>query len=282
MEDAYTPHNIAFSKTAVNGTRELPGAKLQVFAGESAATGVLQETWTSTSEQKTIQLIPGIYTMVETTAPIGYQLAESVVFRVNLDGSVDIQQGSGWVNAQSAVVRMQDAKIPAPEPEPEPEPSYGTLHVPLHAKKTLRNGRLQAGAYSFLLKDAAGHVLAEVSNDEQGNIYFPDRTFSRVVSNYLYTIEERAGTQADIDYDRSVYTVLVSTKAVGGELEASVEVLKNGTPYAGEMQFTNTRKPPATGDNRATIIIGLALAALVVGGAGLVIHRRRRKDRTED
>ncbi|NLX82329.1 MAG: Cna B-type domain-containing protein [Clostridiales bacterium] len=182
---------VTFSKTEVNSTAELPGATLQVFRGETADAANLVEEWVSTDTAKVIELTPGIYTMVETTAPKGYEIAESITFRVNLDGIVDIKHAANWVPAKNATVRMQDAKTP--EPAKPVDPSYPTLRVPLSARKTLINGSLKAGEFTFLLKDCAGRVIAEASNDAQGVVTFPDRTFSRVVKNYKYTIEEKPG-----------------------------------------------------------------------------------------
>ena len=268
MEDAFADQKVTISKTEVNGTKELPGATLKVFKGEEAVEANKVEEWVSGNTAKVIELQPGVYTLVEETAPQGYVVAESITFRVNADGSVAIKEGDTFVSVANATVRMQDAKVPKPV---EPTPTYDTLRVPLSAKKTLLNGSLRTETFTFVLKDGSGRVIAEANN---GLITFPDRTFSRVVSNYMYTIEEKQGTTASITYDATVYTVKVTTKAVEGKLVAKVDILKDGVPYAGDIHFVNTRKLPPTGDNTMrTILILLAAAGWLLAG-GLLVSRR--------
>ena len=274
MEDAYTQYDIDFSKTAVNGTKELPGATLRVYQGEGAIAGNLVEEWISTSTAKTIELPFGIYTMVEITAPKGYEVAENITFRVNEDGSLEIREGGNWVPASEALVHMKDRLTPV-----DPPTTYPTIEVPLTAKKVLRNGTLKAGAYNFVLKDAKGTVLAEASNQADGTVVFPNRTFSRQVNNYLYTITEVAGDSKNITYDKTVYTVKVTTWPVSGQLNYRVDVEKDGTPYAGGVVFTNVRKMPSTGDNQPMMI--LILIAVAVMTMLLVYGMKRREIRND-
>jgi pilin isopeptide linkage protein/LPXTG-motif cell wall-anchored protein len=165
---------------------------------------------------------------------------------------------------------------PTPDPTKPPAPTYPTIKVPLAAKKELKNGSLKAGDFTFQLKDKAGKVLAEVTNGADGSVVFPTRTFSKEVSNYLYTITELAGENSKMKYDRTVYTIKVTTRAVAGELQATVQVEKDGVPFAGDMLFTNVLPAPPTGDailNQLGLLLGLSLALL--GGAYLIRKRRQ-------
>ena len=166
--------------------------------------------------------------------------------------------------------------LPPEETDP-PVPSYPTLLVPLAVRKVLQNGSLQAGDFRFQLKDGSGKVLAEVSNAADGTVVFPDRSFSREVTNYVYTIQELMGGDSSISYDRTVYRVKVSTRAVDGQLRAIVDIEKDSTPYAGEMVFTNRRAAPPTGDSLHTSILLLALSSALLGGAALLLRQKRRK-----
>ena len=161
----------------------------------------------------------------------------------------------------------------------DPPTTYPTIEVPLTAKKVLRNGTLKAGAYNFVLKDAKGTVLAEASNKADGTVVFPNRTFSRQVNNYLYTITEVAGDSKNITYDKTVYTVKVTTWPVSGQLNYRVDVEKDGTPYAGGVVFTNVRKMPSTGDNQPMMI--LILIAVAVMTMLLVYGMKRREIRND-
>ena len=151
------------------------------------------------------------------------------------------------------------------------------LRLPLEVSKALVNGRLKGGEFSFELRDGSGKVIALAQNAADGTVSFPDRTFSYEVSNYLYTIREVPGTDSDMLYDGTVYTVKVSTRAVNGRLEAKVDVEKDGTPYAGAIRFTNQKKMPQTGDDiyRKTAIL-LGLSALMAAGA-LTLGKKHKK-----
>ena len=77
MEDDVT--KVQISKQDVTTKKELPGAKLQIKDKD----GKVIEEWTSTNEVHYIEKLPiGEYTLVETTAPNGYDVAESVDFKV--------------------------------------------------------------------------------------------------------------------------------------------------------------------------------------------------------
>ena len=46
--------------------------------------------------------------MTESAAPLGYDTAAEITFRVNKDGIVEVKQGNGWVNAVDAKIQMVD------------------------------------------------------------------------------------------------------------------------------------------------------------------------------
>lgn len=171
------------------------------------------------------------------------------------------------------------ASAPPPTDRPvptDPTPTYPVLEVPLSARKNLSGGTLKAGEFSFELRDNTGKLLAEVKNQADGSVVFPVRTFTREVNNYLYTITERAGTDSKTTYDKTVYTIKVSTRAVDGRLQAQVDILKNGTPYAGELVFANARAMPPTGDSRLLLIVSLGLVSALLGGSAIYLKRRRK------
>lgn len=162
-------------------------------------------------------------------------------------------------------------------PEPSPAPTYPTIRIPIHLRKELKNGTLQANQFQFELRDASGKVLATAFNDADGLVTFPDRTFSRVVSRYLYTIHEVAGNDSNISYDSTVYTLLVSTSAEDGKLTAQVDIKKNDTPFAGDMLFSNIKEMPQTGDPLSRLILALGLIAFSLGLASIWLAKRKRR-----
>ena len=95
---------VKFSKVAAGQGTELAGAKLTV----KRADDTVVETWDSTGTAKEISLPAGEYKMIEDQAPLGYDKAETIEFKVELDGSVKIKQGNSWVAANEAEVQMTD------------------------------------------------------------------------------------------------------------------------------------------------------------------------------
>lgn len=163
----------------------------------------------------------------------------------------------------------------APAPTPEPITTYPTLSVPITAKKVLKNGALASGDFSFKLMDSKGKLLAQVKNAKDGSIVFPERTFTRAVSNYVYTIREVKGDNPKITYDGTVYTIKVTTTPVDGKLQATLAYEKNGVPYAGDLVFSNQKKPVPTGDNQVLIMLLLSSAALLLILGAVVINKKR-------
>ena len=96
--------DVTFSKVALGQGNELEGAKLTV----KKADGTEVETWESTGTAKIIKLPVGEYKMIEDQAPLGYDIAAEIEFRVNADGTVEVKQGNGWINAADAKIQMVD------------------------------------------------------------------------------------------------------------------------------------------------------------------------------
>ena len=96
------------------------------------------------------------------------------------------------------------------------------------------NGKaIEAGQFEFELKED-GKVLHTVSNDANGKIQFPELTLTEE-KTYTYTISEKAGDVAGVEYDPNAYEVNVVVKDNGqGQLVA--------TPDTKNITFTNVYK----------------------------------------
>ena len=104
----------------------------------------------------------------------------------------------------------------------------------LEAKKVLNGKAIEAGQFEFELKED-GKVLHTVSNDANGKIQFPELTLTEE-KTYTYTISEKAGDVAGVEYDPNAYEVTVVVKDNGqGQLVATATGADNLT-------FTNTYK----------------------------------------
>ena len=112
----------------------------------------------------------------------------------------------------------------------------------LGAKKVLNGKAIEAGQFEFELKEN-GTVLHTVSNDANGKIQFPELTFTQEETR-TFTISEKAGTVAGVEYDPNAYEVKVVVTDNGqGQLVATATDADNIT-------FTNVYKAKPT---KATI-----------------------------
>jgi len=125
----------------------------------------------------------------------------------------------------------------------------------LEAKKVLKGKAIEAGQFEFELKEN-GTVLHTVSNDANGKIQFPELTFTKEETR-TFTISEKAGDVAGVEYDPNAYEVTVVVKDNGqGQLVATATGADNLT-------FTNVYKAkPAKATITATKVLnGKALEA---------------------
>ena len=125
----------------------------------------------------------------------------------------------------------------------------------LEAKKVLNGKAIEAGQFEFELKED-GKVLHTVSNDANGKIQFPELTFTKEETR-TFTISEKAGDVAGVEYDPNAYEVTVVVKDNGqGQLVATATGADNLT-------FTNVYKAkPAKATITATKVLnGKALEA---------------------
>lgn len=80
---------VSIKKTDITGSKEIAGAKLLLKDKD----GNVIESWTSATEAHVFEkkLIAGeTYTLVEVTAPSGYEVTENITFTVNKDGTVSV------------------------------------------------------------------------------------------------------------------------------------------------------------------------------------------------
>ena len=144
--------------------------------------------------------------------------------------------------------------------------------VTVGAVKKLEGKALEAGQFTFQLKDGDGKVIAEAKNDKNGSVMFDTVKFKKA-GVYEYTVSEVNDKQANIKYDEHVYKIKVTVTDDGsGTLTAEVS--------DGSIVFTNHYKPAGTGtdtgdNSNMAVALGLMMMAATAGGAVLV--RRKIK-----
>ena len=168
-------------------------------------------------------------TISELPAGFSYTVAESdnssYTVKVN---NTDETTASGTIEAaKTAIVAFDNYKAKDPEP----------AEVTLNAVKTLDGAEPTDNSFTFTLKDEKGKIVQTKTNDG-GQITFDSLSFSSV-GTYRYTMEEAAGTDSTITYDKTVYTVII-TVTKSDDYEATVAYEKDGTAYSETPVFTNT------------------------------------------
>ena len=117
--------------------------------------------------------------------------------------------------------------------------SYDTkAEIGITANKVLPERSLEAGEFSFEIKDSAGTTVAEGSNDATGKITFNKKlqiTLSQmkggkkdgdiITKDFTYTVSEKEGNDTAIDYDLSEKSITVhaSYNKTTGELTLSLD-----------------------------------------------------------
>lgn len=121
-----------------------------------------------------------------------------------------------------------------------------SVTLSITARKELSGRALQAGEFTFALKDAQGTVLQTVQNAADGSICFPlqydDKKDDTALEHdsYTYTISEVAGSEDTIAYDAATYTFTVKVTDNGdGKLVAELDQPQ-------DMVFRNSYTPKPT------------------------------------
>ena len=114
----------------------------------------------------------------------------------------------------------------------------------LEANKKLKNKTLEAGAFSFELKELTAEntkVLETVPNEANGSVNFTTINYTLAdVGTHTYTVSEVKGDDGTVTYDGTIYTVEATvTDAGNGTLNVSKVIKKNGEKVD-SIDFTNT------------------------------------------
>ena len=103
----------------------------------------------------------------------------------------------------------------------EPEDIHVPSKIAFTAKKAFIRSDGKAlpiadGDFEFTLTDSLNNLLATVSCDKDGNISFPYKELPSKDGTYVFFVSEKAGSNADIQYDNTVYRISVTVQNDGG------------------------------------------------------------------
>ena len=117
----------------------------------------------------------------------------------------------------------------------------GAASVTLGAKKVLEGKDLEAGKYSFVLKEG-DKELETVKNAADGSVTFAPISYDESqVGTHKYTISEVAGSEPGVTYDTTVQEVEVKVEKV-----SATELKATASKEAKDLVFTNKYTPAKT------------------------------------
>ena len=117
----------------------------------------------------------------------------------------------------------------------------GAASVTLGAKKVLEGKTLEAGKYSFVLKEG-DKELETVKNAADGSVTFAPISYDESqIGTHKYTISEVAGSEPGVTYDTTIQEVEVKVEKV-----SATELKATASKEAKDLVFTNKYTPAKT------------------------------------
>ncbi|MBO5070101.1 MAG: hypothetical protein J6C37_07045 [Roseburia sp.] len=135
------------------------------------------------------------YTVSEKAGTEKYMTYDTTVYEVEIEVTDDL---AGHLVAR--VVKGEGIVFHNTYREPDP------TMVQISVTKKLTGRDLAADEFEFELKDAEGTVIDTAKNTANGTVTFKVLTFDKV-GTYKYTVNEKAGTAANVTYDTAAYDV---------------------------------------------------------------------------
>ena len=154
-----------------------------------------------------------------------------------------VKDGIDIENTASQIVHVYDPYNNTVE-KPEKPTQKRVVNIPVSVDfnftKKLEGRTLKGQEFTFVLKDAEGTEIETVKNDKDGNVKFKSLEFTKEqVGTHKYTIEEVAGTDATVTYDKMKAEVTVKV-SYDGTAKALITKLTD----APDKEFNNVVTPP--------------------------------------
>ncbi len=234
---------VPVSKVILGGNTPLAGAQLTITGTKASGDAITPISWTSGGAAYEAQLYPGSYTLTETQAPTGYEVADPIDFTVEEDGTIKV--------AGSTVtgIVMEDAPMPA-------QVQVGTLILTKTVAGTMNRAQLE-GVLKFMVENADANTEAfrETYTLGEGNFRW-DEASSRYVLTITnlpvgsYKVTEILGNSTPSNMSCTVtYTVnaglpqngtATGAVTIGQNREIAIEYTNTYDYLTGKLQITKT------------------------------------------
>ena len=128
---------------------------------------------------------------------------------------------------------------------------------------------LRDGEFSFELLDSDGNVIDTASNDGDGNIAFKEIAYGLDgIGEHSYSIREKRGDEAGIEYDMSTIPVTVDVSDNG---DGTLRVDASYGGENGEAMFTNRYIAPEVPQDSDGVMSDLVQTSVEIAGYAISI-----------
>lgn len=171
-----------------------------------------------------------VYTISEQATTRGGVSVDTTVYYAKVTVTNNVQTGV----LETEVKYYSDASCTAEVTTPAFTNTYTPAEAKLNitAGKTLINKTIEAGEFTFTLRDRAGVMQTlTATNDAEGHVTFGELTF-RTPGTYVFTVSEAVTDSAKADrytMDNNVTVVVTVTDDLNGQLVAVVTYHKNAS-----------------------------------------------------
>ena len=218
-----------------------------------------------------------LYQLVETKAPVGYDVAEPMW--IMLRGGTSNDEYQAALNKAEAIVGNAEIIGDAKKDEIWVYDNRLRGSATIRAKKVLEGGTFKKGQFSFELKDGHDKVLQTVTNDAEGNVSF--NVDYNKAGTYTYTISE-VEPKGAVDHVKDHITYDTTPCKV------TVEVTNGADQLNAVVTYNDSSQDPPTFTNKYSTTLpeagGAGLTMTYLAGASLLcfaatwMHARRHRD----
>ena len=276
--------DVEISKTDAATSEELPGATIVIVQD-----GVTIDEWVSEDTPHTVKLDAGTYELIEITAPDGYDVAETITFVVNEDGTVEgdkVEMKDQPINEELIAVHedINDDNQSVNYPEirtlahVDGAKAGVTAAGEVHLTDTVSYTNLIPGREYVMNGVLMDKVTGQVATTPDGQQVTAQTVFVPETASGTVDMEFVFNARALQYHETVVFENLFAAKS--GVADELIHVAKHEdiddaaqTVGFGEDDLAD-ELITATGDDTAQLFAIIAAAAVALGGA-FVVRRKR-------